>query len=56
MFEKKKTFTFCMYEKIHKRLVRFAKKTGHKSLSEFFATIGQREIDREKEKEKREAF
>lgn len=48
MFEKKKNYTFCMYEKIHKRLTKFAKKAGHRSLSEFFAKIGQAEIDRTK--------
>ena len=48
MFEKKKTFTFCMYEKLHTRLTKFAKKAGHRSLSEFFATVGQQEVDRVK--------
>ena len=48
MFVKKKNFTFCMYEKLHKRLTKFAKKMGHRSLSEFFAKIGQEEIDRVK--------
>ena len=48
MFEKKKNFTFCMYEKLHRKLTKFAKKTGHRSLSEFFAKTGQAEIDRVK--------
>lgn len=48
MFVKKKNFTFCMYEKLHTRLTKFAKKHGHRSLSEFFATVGQQEIDRAK--------
>ncbi len=48
MFVKKKNFTFCMYEKLHTRLTKFSKKMGHRSLSEFFAKVGQEEIDREK--------
>lgn len=48
MFQKKKIFTFCMYAKLHKRLTRFAKKTGYRSLSEFFAKIGQAEINKAK--------
>ena len=48
MFVKKKNFTFCMYEKLHIRLTKFAKKHGYRSLSEFFAKIGQQEIDRVK--------
>jgi predicted amidophosphoribosyltransferase len=50
MFEKKKNFTFCMYEKFHTRLTKFAKKAGYRSLSEFFAKIGQQEIDKAKKK------
>ncbi len=50
MPEKKKNYTFCMYEKTHKRLTKFAKKNGYGSLSEFFARIGQAEIDRVKKK------
>jgi predicted amidophosphoribosyltransferase len=50
MFEKKKNFTFCMYEKFHKKLTKFAKKAGHRSLSEFFAKVGQQEIDRARKK------
>ncbi len=46
MFEKKKNYTYCMYEKLHKRFVKFAKKNGYRSLSEFFAKTGQGEIDR----------
>jgi hypothetical protein len=48
MFVKKKIFAFCMYEKFHKKLTKFAKKMGHRSLSEFFATVGQQEMDRVK--------
>ncbi len=45
---KKKIHTFCMYDKIHNKLVKFAKKANYKSLSEFFAVIGLAEIDRAK--------
>lgn len=48
MFVKKKNFTFCMYEKLHRKLTKFAKKAGYRSLSEFFAKVGQQEIDRVK--------
>ncbi len=48
LFQKKKNYTFCMYEKLHTRLTKFAKKHGHRSLSEFFARIGQDEINRAK--------
>jgi hypothetical protein len=37
-----------MFEILHGRLVRFAKKHKYRSLSDFFATIGQAEIEREK--------
>jgi len=50
LFQKKKNFTICMCEKLHKRLTKFAKKAGHRSLSAFFATVGQQEINREKVK------
>jgi hypothetical protein len=39
-----------MFEKLHDRLVKFAKKHKYRSLSEFFAAIGQQEIDRERKK------
>ena len=50
MFQKKKIYTFCMAEKLHTRLVRFVKKTGRRSLSEFFAELGRAEMIREKKK------
>jgi len=44
-FKKKENFTFCMYRKLHTRLTRFSKKEGYRSLSEFFAALGQQAID-----------
>jgi hypothetical protein len=37
-----------MFEKLHDRLVKFAKKHKYRSLSEFFAAIGQQEINKKK--------
>lgn len=37
-----------MCEKFHKKLTKFAKKSGYRSLSAFFTTVGQQEIDRGK--------
>ena len=51
---KKKIYSICMYEKIHGKLARFAKRAKYKSLSEFLAVIGLAEIDKAK-KAKEEA-
>jgi predicted CopG family antitoxin len=48
VYQKKKNYTYCMAEKLHNRLVKFAKKTGYRSFSDFIARVGQAEIDRVK--------
>ena len=50
MYEKKKTYSYCMHEKLHSKLFYFAIKNKYRSLSDFFAKIGQAEIDRDKGK------
>jgi hypothetical protein len=41
-----------MDEKIHNKFVRFVQKTKRRSLSAFFAELGEAEIKRHKEEEK----
>lgn len=45
VYQKKKNYTYCMAEKLHTRLVKFAKKNGYRSFSDFIAKTGQAAID-----------
>jgi hypothetical protein len=40
MWTKKKIYTICMNQRVHDRLVKFAKKKDYKSFSDFLVSLG----------------